>query len=244
MTARAVLDGSIGWYVEEGEALALLKDLPSASVDAVVTDQPYSSGGAFRGDRMDGTAKKYVTSSQQLQRPEFTGDNRDQRAYGYWCALWLAECLRVAKPGAPICLFSDWRQLPITSDALQAGGWIWRGVIPWDKITSRPQLGRFRQQAEFVLWGSSGPFPVRVAGMPGWFRVGTDRRDKHHQTGKPVDLMRQLVRICPAGGVVLDPFAGSGSTLVGALCEGRRAIGFELVSDYVRIARSRCRVAA
>ena len=53
--------------------------------------------------------------------PDFTGDDRDQRAYGYWCALWLAECLRVTKPGGACLMFTDWRQLPATRDAIQAG---------------------------------------------------------------------------------------------------------------------------
>ena len=58
-------------------------------------------------------------------------------------------------------------------------------------------------------------------------------------TGKPTELMQALVRICPAGGVVLDPFAGSGSTGVGALLEGRQFIGFEREAAYVEIAAKR-----
>src|SRR4051794_29809854 len=95
-----------------GDCLEVLRTLPDASVDAIVTDPPYSSGGQFRGDRMGSTIDKYVGSDQKaFSRPEFAGDNRDQRAYGYWSALWLSECLRIAKPGAVIALFTDWRQL-------------------------------------------------------------------------------------------------------------------------------------
>lgn len=61
-----------------------------------------------------------------------------------------------------------------------------------------------------------------------------------HPTVKPTDLMRWLCRlVTPPGGVVFDPFTGSGSTGRGALLEGFRFIGAELSEDYVRIANLR-----
>jgi site-specific DNA-methyltransferase (adenine-specific) len=113
-------DSAVTLY--RGNCLELLPALADQPVDAVITDPPYSSGGQYRGDRMQSTSAKYVQSGQVLQQGDFSGDNRDQRAYGHWCALWLAECLRVTKPGGVCCLFTDWRQLPTTTDALQAGG--------------------------------------------------------------------------------------------------------------------------
>lgn len=77
-----------------------------------------------------------------------------------WAAEWLYLARRAAKPGAPVCMFIDWRQLPCASDALQWAGWIWRGIAVWDKGNSRPQKGRFRQQAEYIVWGSNGDMPV------------------------------------------------------------------------------------
>ena len=43
---------------------------------------------------------------------------------------------------------------------LQWAGWIWRGTAVWDKGNSRPQKGRFRQQAEYIVWGSNGDMPI------------------------------------------------------------------------------------
>lgn len=114
--------GPIALYA--GDALAVLAQLDTAAVDAIITDPPYSSGGMTRGDRTAATTTKYVSSGQP--RAEFAGDNRDQRAYGYWCALWLSEALRATRPGGICAHFADWRQLPTTTDALQAGGWVWR----------------------------------------------------------------------------------------------------------------------
>lgn len=66
------------------------------------------------------------------------------------------------------------------------------------------------------------------------------RNGNHHPTVKPTDLMRYLCRlVTPPGGVVLDPFMGSGSTLKAAELEGFSGIGIELSPDYIAIARRR-----
>lgn len=61
-----------------------------------------------------------------------------------------------------------------------------------------------------------------------------------HPTVKPIELMRWLVRLLtPPGGLVLDPFTGSGSTGIAAVLEGARFLGIEREDDYVPIARAR-----
>lgn len=232
--------------IYRGDALAVLAQLETASVDALVTDPPYSSGGMVRGDRAQpGDHKKYsgtITPAGELA--EFTGDSRDQRGYGYWCALWLGECLRIVRPGGIAGLFTDWRQLPATTDALQSGGFIWRGVVPWAKTAYRPQSGRFAAQCEYFVWGSAGPMPVdhEAPIRPGFFSAAPPR-DREHITQKPLDVMRELVKIVPPGGVVLDPFAGSGTTGVAALIEGRRFVGAEMSEHFADVAVRRCREA-
>lgn len=244
-------DSVVSWLREDGgalvvlgEALEVLQRIPDASVDALITDPPYSSGGQFRSDRMQATGTKYVFTGSKTERPEFSGDNRDQRAYAYWGALWLSECQRILKPGAPVALFTDWRQLPITTDLVQAGGFVWRGIAVWDKTEgARPNMGGFRSQCEYVVWGTNGTrneaTAQSVGVLPGVFRVVVRQTDKHHITGKPTELMREVVKLCPPGGVVLDPFAGSGTTLVAAIAEGRRGIGIERTAAYYQIAADR-----
>lgn len=66
------------------------------------------------------------------------------------------------------------------------------------------------------------------------------KRANNHPTVKPIDLMAWLCRlITPPGGTVLDPFAGSGSTLVAAKHEGFSFVGIEREAEYVEIARAR-----
>lgn len=242
MSALLELVEKHGHHVERGDALSLLRTLPDACVDALITDPPYSSGGQFRGDRMQSVRKKYVGTDVRLERPAFEGDSRDQRSFGFWATLWLAEALRVARPGSPICVFADWRQYPIMSDAIQAGGWVWRGAFPWDKTeAARPVKGRFRNQCEYVLWGSKGPMSVkrRVPVLPGSIRCSIKRGAKCHTTGKPPEVMEDIVRICEPGGIVVDLFAGASSTGVACRRRGLRYLGFEITDIYTTISRER-----
>jgi DNA modification methylase len=71
-------------------------------------------------------------------------------------------------------------------------------------------------------------------------KFSTSPSANHHPTVKPVALMRHLVRlVTPPGGTVLDPFAGSGTTLVAAVLEGMNAIGCEMTDEYLPIIEGR-----
>lgn len=232
------------WQVRCGDSMDLLDELPPASVDLVLTDPPYSSGGMMRGDRTIGTRTKYVRSDTAHTLSEFSGDNRDQRSYVTWCDLWMRKAMRAAKPGAIIAVWTDWRQLPATTDAIQVAGWVWRGVYVWGKRAPRPIPNRPQSACEFVVWGTNGARDVTQGPaseyVPGWVEAssvpGAERR---HMTEKPVDVLRPLARLAPVGGVILDPFTGSGSTGVAALAERRKFIGFELSAENVAIASAR-----
>ena len=240
------------WTIHHGDCLDILRTLPDASVDAVIADPPYSSGGAYRGDRNQDVAAKYQQSGTAKTYATFTGDAMDSRSWCYWSTLWLSEVRRIVRPGGYLLCFADWRQLPTLTDAVQSASWVWRGLIAWDKTDAArgPHKGYFRHQCEYVAWGTNGACEVppvddpRGGPWPGCFRVPVRQADKHHVTGKPTELMRQLARCVPVGGTILDPFAGSGSTGVGALLEGRQFIGIEREAAYVDIARRRLTEAA
>ncbi len=231
--------------IYRGDALEMLQSLDAQSVDALITDPPYSSGGAFRGARVMDTRSKFLQSdSGNLALENFGGDNRDQRNFHFWSCLWAAAALRACKPGAPGLLFTDWRQLPVSTDYLQGGGWVWRGVVPWFKRSARPQLGRFTAACEYVVWGSAGPMPFDrgIGVLPGFYQY-TPPANREHITQKPVELMADMVRICSAGGLVLDPFMGSGTTGVAAVQLGRRFIGCEQSPHFFDVACRRIEAA-
>jgi site-specific DNA-methyltransferase (adenine-specific) len=222
-----------------GDCMEILHSLQG--VDAVITDPPYSSGGMMRGDRAQDTRVKYLENGSDNQKlANFSGDTRDQRGFHFWSALWSSACLQIANPGAVACFFTDWRQLPISTDYLQAGGWVWRGVVPWAKPSFRPQMGRFGAQCEYVVWGSAGPMPTdRGVGCLKGFYEYSPPSDREHVTQKPEGLMEDIVQIVPRGQVVLDPFMGSGTTGVACINLDRKFIGIEMSNEYFDIACER-----
>lgn len=224
-----------GIRIFHGEALEILPTL--ANLDAIVTDSPYSSGGAFRSDRALPTAVKYQnTGSAAL--PEFSGDHRDQKSFAFWSTMWLMIARRACKPGAPVMTFTDWRQLPVTTDAVQAAGWTWRGIATWSKRYGRAVQGRFSSAAEFVVWGSNGPMKNGPASPAGVFECQPPR-NKVHIAQKPVEVMSWLLKIIHSGSTICDPFMGSGSTLLAAHLAGLSAIGIDADERSCELAATR-----
>lgn len=227
------------WEILQGDSLTLLRNFPKDTFDAIITDPPYASGGRTPSEKNKSTAQKYSSMGASAP-PAFEGDSKDQRSFTSWAAEWLTECRRIAKPGAPVCVFIDWRQLPSLTDALQWAGWIWRGCAVWDKGNSRPQKGRFRQQAEYIVWGSNGDMPISrpVPCLPGVFKYGNPQ-NRIHLTEKPLQLIRDIVKITEPGGHILDPFAGSGTTVLASVLEGYTAVGIEMSEEYAALAKER-----
>lgn len=109
-----------------------------------------------------------------------------------------------------------------------------------------------RWPANFIHDGSEEPTSILGDAARFFYSPKADADDRNdggirnpHPTVKPTDLMRYLVRmVTPLGGVVLDPFMGSGSTGRGAIAEGCRFVGIDLSPEFVEIARARIEVLA
>lgn len=230
----------------KGDCLELVKEIPDNSVDMILTDPPYSSGGLFAVDRKKDTRNKYCDNSYNgaSRFQNFSGDNMDQRSFTEFMRTVFFKSRMKCKAGAICAVFTDWRQLPAVTDAFQMAGWVWRGVVVWNKGNSRNIPGRFRNDCEFIVWGSNGKLPLdRECGstnLPNDYKViPVNSKHKHHQTEKPVELLEKLLAICPNGGTVFDPFMGSGSTGVACVNTGRNFIGIELDEKYFEIAKQR-----
>ena len=229
-----------------GDCLEMMEHIPDGGVDMVLTDPPYSSGGLYAGERQANTRTKYCDRKYNgaYRFRDFSGDNMDQRSFTEFMRMVLSKARQKCRPGAIAAVFVDWRNLPALTDALQAAGWIWRGIVVWDKGTSRNQPGRFRNDCEYIAWGSNGRLPVDwtpgFKALPGCYHIpGVNTKQRRHQTEKPVEWLEKLLAICPAGGMILDPFMGSGST--GAACAntGRSFTGIELDPGYFETAQRR-----
>ncbi len=119
--------------------------------------------------------------------------------------------------------------------------------VIWDKLN--PGLGqRYRRQHEMlmiahkkggsILWGASEPQAPNIMKM-------MPPRDRLHPNEKPIRLIEEIIgRHSNAGQTILDPFMGSGTTLVACQRMGRHGTGIELDPDYFEIACKRVDEAA
>ena len=149
----------------------------------------------------------------------------------------MSLCFERLAEGGLMIVFSDWRQLPVTTDAMQAAGVTWRGIAVWDKTGgARPYKGGFRSQAEYIVWGSKGMLQGERY-SPGVFKVNPQAGGKLHQVGKPLPLMEELVAAC--GPRILDPFMGSATTGLAAKMQGKHFTGIEASRHYFEVALQR-----
>jgi DNA modification methylase len=103
-----------------------------------------------------------------------------------------------------------------------------------------PKIARRGKCVECGRWMNAGEASCPCGGEYEYESNGPRHRRNVHPTVKPIELMRHLVRlVTPAGGTVLDPFLGSGTTALAAEQEGRDWVGIEREAEYVRIAEAR-----
>jgi DNA modification methylase len=205
--------------------------LPDASVDVVISDPPYEAE-AHTAQRMVARAGGRL-ECEPIAFPPITEEERMEsaRQMARLARRWILVFCQVE--GA-----MKWRA------AFEAGGAVYKRTCQWIKPDGKPQYSGDRPGIGYESivachapgrsrWnggGSHGVFIVNKGGDP---RTG-------HQTQKPLGLMETLVRLfSDHGELVLDPFAGSGSTGVAALRQGRRFLGWEMNPVYADVARGR-----
>lgn len=198
---------------------------PSASI---IMDPPYSSGGFQESGRAAGSIG---TTREVGDLPTIRMDNLSTRGYRR-----LIRSVLDTSLASELYMFTDWRMWIESFDAAEDCGLRVCSMIVWDKIV--PGMGSpWRNQHELILYG------VREAPEAKW-GLGTVRShvrsgNKYHPTEKPVALISDLLQMIAPERMVLDPFMGSGSTLVAAKNIGRRAIGIEIEERYCEIAAER-----
>ena len=107
--------------------------------------------------------------------------------------------------------------------------------IPYDEETKKA-----RSRSIFVgkKWLEVGYNPKDVWAISRLHRIHSERED--HPTQKPLELIERMVKsTCPPGGTILDPFAGSGTTIDAAVRNNRNSIGFEINPEYCEVIKER-----
>lgn len=221
--------------IHHGDTLDVLRSLED-SFDAVVTDPPYASGTRKEAGK--------PSSGAMLRGERFSKSPIDLDQMTTTGFLWLLRsvalaCYPTLPTGGSFLSFIDWRQWPNLVGALETCNYRVQGMVVWNK--SAFGLGNgFRNQHELICHASKGT-PVVHNRATGNVLTRKRVRPIDHPSPKPVELMGDLLRVVvPDGGTVLDPFVGSGSTLVAALGLGMRSIGIEGNERYCEVAARRC----
>ena len=213
-----------GIVIYHGDA----RDSGRIDADVVVTDPPYSSGGFQESGKSSGS----LTGRHRERGDSVAFDNLSTRGYERL----MREVLRVVNSADEIYVFTDWRMWISTFDCLEFGGWRVRNMLVWDKM----QMGMgmpWRNQHELVAFGKRSPGKIIDGSASNVLSVPRSG-NAFHPTEKPVELIGKIVANTE-GGVVCDPFCGSGTTLVAAKKLGRNAIGIEIEERYCEIAAQR-----
>jgi len=210
-----------------GDALDLLQTLPSVKARAMISDPPYCSGGFTEAAKR--SAKGQGLRSETLQDGGWFGGDNMTAGGLQWLLRSVAVAFKghVADHGCTASFFADWRMVPLLAQAIEAAGLRFQSMPVWDKQAAGLGTG-FRAQHECILHFSIETPRYHSKSYGNVLRAPRMPSDRDHPTEKPVSIMAALIDVqCEPGGLVLDPFMGSGSTGVAAVTTGRRFVGFE-----------------
>lgn len=200
-----------------GDCVHLMRGMDRNSVDFILTDPPYIC--------------RYQSRSGQ------TVLNDDNSA---WVRPAFREMYRVLKPDSLCLSFYGWTKTDLFFDAWQAAGFRVVGHVVFNKryASSSRFLAYHHEQAFLLAKGHPERPETAPADVVDWVYTG----NRFHPTQKSIEVLKPFIKaFCPENGVVLDPFCGSGSTLLAAGELGCRFVGIELDRDHWRTARSRLR---
>ncbi len=242
-----------GWAVALGNSIEVLEKLPPRSVDLVFADPPYhlSNGGTT----CQSGRRVRVDKGDWDQSNGLLADHSFQLG-------WLQACRRVLKPSGTLWVSGTQHVIFSVGYAMQELGFHLLNTVTWFKPNAAPNLAcrMFTHSTEILLWAA----PMRTKPLAHRFNYremkqrngGKQMRDLwlvptpgpreklhgRHPTQKPLALLERVIAASSnPGDLVLDPFAGSGTTGVAAVMAGRRFLGVEMDPAYLDLAARRIR---
>jgi len=189
--------------------------LEAESIDFILTDPPY------------------ITHYRSRDGRRVANDDNDR-----WLQPAFAEMFRILKPDAFCISFYGWNKIDLFMAAWRSSGFRVAGHIVFRKdYTSSVRFMRYQHEQAYLL-AKGEPFPPAepLSDVLDWTYTG----NRLHPTQKPTQVLEPLIgAFCEPSGIVLDPFCGSGSTLIAAQAKGRRFIGIELDPGHYLTASNR-----
>lgn len=227
-----------------GDCLEILKTIADESIDLVVTDCPYKivSGGVTKVQRND--ACKGIFNGRNFgKHTDWNEHVRSGKLFKHndiQFKDWLPDLYRVLKPKTHCYIMISSRNLTQLQTEAEKVGFKFQNLLIWEKGNLTPNR-YYMQGFECILMLRKGNARnINNLGTSNIIRVPNIIGKKQHPTEKPVELMRVLIENSSNhNDIVLDPFMGSGSTILACLQSGRRAIGIEIDSQYFDIAKHR-----
>jgi site-specific DNA-methyltransferase (adenine-specific) len=233
--------------IHTGDCLAVLVSLPRESVDLVVADPPYNIGIDYGGGA----------------KADRRGD------YWEWCRKWIYLCHRVLRPHGSMWVISGQEHSAEIDISMRLDDFEIRNRVTWHETFGVYCRRKFGRCSRPIIYGvkdaKNFTFNVEAVTVPSarQAKYGDSRaapggkvmgdvweiprvcgtfkeRVKGVPTQLPSELVRRIIGVSSnPGDVVLDPFAGSGTTLAVAKAMGRSGVGIELNPDYAQIATRR-----
>ena len=227
-----------------------MKQIPDGTIDTVITSPPYNLCLRVRGDQYTHRAKSEKRAGLPANKyANGLSDSLEMEAYFDWQCKCIDEMLRVSKGmvfyNIQAVTGNKWAVFKIMGKYADNI----REVLIWDKMNAEPAICDriLNSEYEFIIVFDHGDckgrqfntFNAERGTLTNILRIGKNR-ENDHRAAFPLQLPRHLVYyFTPMGGVVLDPFIGSGTTAIACIKEKRHFIGFELSKDYYDMACKR-----
>ncbi|QUM86187.1 site-specific DNA-methyltransferase [Moritella sp. 28] len=201
------------------DAVDWLKTLPSESIDLVITDPPYES---LEKHRKIGTTTRLKNSAGSSNQWFSIFPNSDFPAL-------IEQIYRVLKKNSHFYLFCDQETMFVIKPIAEDFGFkFWKPIV-WDKCAIGMGY-HYRARYEFILFFEKGKRKLHDLGMPDVLQE--KRVWRGYPTEKPVPLIEKLItQSSSVDDLVIDPFFGSGATLIAAANLGRRSEGADIATS-------------
>ena len=217
-----------------GNTLTLIKQLENNCIDLVITDPPF---------KLNKTTGSMTSSSKQdkWQGNLIAGDKCANIENDIKFSDWLGEVYRVLKNESHFYVFVNDKNVQDMLNEATKVKFKLHNILVWKKNNCTPNRW-YMKNCEFVLFFHKGKsFPINDLGSSQFLEYkNISGKNKLHPTQKPTDLINKLIlNSTKENDIVLDPFAGSSSTLISAIENNRQYLGFEIDSKYYNISLNR-----